>query len=57
MTIEELYKWAKENGIENNSLYLNYYCADNFYDYTGKITAEMLKIDSGRPLIEISDYF
>lgn len=53
MTIEELYEWAKKNGIENNSLYLDYYCDDDYYNYTGKITAEMLKIDGGRPLIEI----
>lgn len=53
MTVEELYKIAKERGIEKQSLYIDLYQEEEVDYATLKITPEMIKVDSKRILIEI----
>ena len=53
MTVEELYKFAKEEGVEKQSLYIDLYQGEEFNCTTLKVISEMIKVDSGRILIEI----
>ena len=54
MTIANLYEWAKLHNVENKTLYINYECDDDYYNYTGELKKNNLEIDStNRPIIEI----
>ncbi|MBO7132088.1 hypothetical protein J6V85_02395 [Candidatus Saccharibacteria bacterium] len=54
MTITDLYNWAKLYNVENKTLYIDYKCDDDFYDYTGKLKEDNLEIDpTNRPIIQI----
>ena len=52
MTVEELYKKAKEEGVEKQSLYIDLFQGEEFDCTTIKVIPEMIKIDGGRILIE-----
>lgn len=54
MTITDLYNWAKLHNVENKTLYIDFICDDDFYNYTGELKEDNLEIDStNRPIIEI----
>lgn len=53
MTVEELYEFAKEKGVEKRSIYIDIFQGEEFDCTTQKITSEMVTIDSGKLLIEI----
>lgn len=54
MTIADLYKWAKFHNVENKTLYIDYKCDDDYYNYTGELKEDDLEIDpTNRPIIEV----